>query len=533
MIPAPATETAYAPGTNDLGSGSEHPMIRAVIFIGASDVSMMVAEVDLRNLRVLDTLTCPIELAHDIFRGGVISRDTMNRCVHIVSNYNELLNEYRLGGEVEVRLLASNVLLDVRNADTIINRLQIACHLQLEIMDDGEMTRLLYLNMKSMLERHSGLSRKRVMVLHVGPGNTRILLFDRGRITYYASYRMGAYRTIEAIGDMVFGGADHECAVIREHIRGVVEQIRHDADGVLSDRPDAMMIFGPDFHHISTPLFQGDEISTELLSELVDEIARTPYSQRQAKYKEDYASTGAILSSAVTYLSLAQEFTPETLFYPQEDFSHSFLRHLMPSRKDDFALEQEVLHFSTLLANRYNVDPSHSRQVRKLSTSLFDQLQNLHGLSRHDRLLLKVSAILHEIGTFINQKDHHLHGQYIILNSEIFGLSRQDINIVGLMARYHRHGVPTVADTTYAKLDQPTRLRLQKLAAILRVADAMERAHSGRINQFKVCYNNRRLELLISSVHDLTVENIAMRTKADLFTDIFGYDIQLMPAQQD
>lgn len=511
----------------------ERTAVRAVIFIGAGEVAMMVAEADLGSLRVLDVLTCPIELAHDIFRDGVVSRDTMDRCVHIVSNYNELLNEYRLGGSVQVRLLASNVLLDVRNVDTIVNRLQITCGLNLEIMDDGEMTRLLYLNMKSMLERHSGLSRKRVMVLHVGPGNTRVLLFDRGRITYYASYRMGAYRTVEAIGDTAFGGADHECAVIREHIRGVIEQIRHDADETMQGSPDAMMIFGPDFHHISTPMFEGDEISTDALADLVDEIARTPYSQRQGQYKEDYASVGALLSSAVTYLSLAREFTPGTLFYPKEEFSHSFLRNLMPSRKDDFALEQEVLHFATLLANRFKVDPGHSRQVRKLSTALFDQLQELHGLSRHDRLLLKVSAILHEIGTFINQKNHHLHGQYIILNSEIFGLSRQDINIVGLMARYHRHGVPSAADPTYAKLDQPNRLRLQKLAAILRVADAMERAHSGRINQFTVRYNNRRLELLIPSAHDLTVENIAMRTKADLFTDIFGYDIQLMPAQQD
>ena len=510
----------------------ERTTVRAVIFIGASDVSMMVAEADLGSMRVLDVLSCPIELAHDIFRDGVISRDTMDRCVHIVSNYNELLNEYRLGGGVQVRLLASNVLLDVRNTDTIVNRLQVTCGLQLEIMDDGEMTRLLYINMKSMLERHSGLSRKRVMVLHVGPGNTRILLFDRGRITYYASYRMGAYRTVEAIGDTAFGSADHECAVIREHIRGVVEQIRHDAEEAIPTAPDAMIIFGPDFHHINTPLFHGDEIDVDALAELADEIARTPHSQRQAQYKEDYASAGALLSSVVTYLSLAREFNPGTLLYPEEEFSHSFLRNLMPARKDDFALEQEVLHFSTLLANRYKVDPSHSRQVRKLSTALFDQLQELHGLSRHDRLLLKVSAILHEIGTFINQKNHHLHGQYIILHSEIFGLSRQDINIIGLMARYHRHGVPTAADATYAKLDQPNRLRLQKLAAILRVADAMERAHSGRITDFTVRYNNRKLELLIPSAHDLTVENIAMRTKADLFTDIFGYDVQLTPAKE-
>ena len=139
-----------------------------------------------------------------------------------------------------------------------------------------------------------------------------------------------------------------------------------------------------------------------------------------------------------------------------------------------------------------------------------------------------MAAILHEVGAFINPKAHHRHGQYIILNSEIFGLSRKDVEVIGMLARYHRHGFPTTEDRSYAELDQTARLRVQKLAAILRVADAMERAHSHRISQFSVRFNNRRLELVVSGVHDLTIENLALRTKADLFTTIFGYDVQLV-----
>ena len=132
--------------------------------------------------------------------------------------------------------------------------------------------------------------------------------------------------------------------------------------------------------------------------------------------------------------------------------------------------------------------------------------------------------------TFISPKNHHRHGQYIILNSEIFGLSREDVEIIGLLARYHRHGVPTTAEYTYADLEQANRLRVQKLAALLRVADAMERAHSHRISSFTVRYTARKLELLVPGVHDLTIENLALRSKADLFTEIFGSDVQLLPA---
>ena len=134
------------------------PVVKAVIFLGADAVSMMVAEQTGSETRVLDVLSQPVELAHDVFNGSCITRDTMDRCVQIVQGYNELLTEYRLAGKVEVRLLATNILLDVRNMDTLVNRLQITCGLQLEVMDDGEMTRLLYLNTRAVLGRHAELS---------------------------------------------------------------------------------------------------------------------------------------------------------------------------------------------------------------------------------------------------------------------------------------------------------------------------------------------------------------------------------------
>lgn len=503
--------------------------IRAVIFLGADALSMMVAEADGASLRVLDVLSQPIALAQDVFNGGTIGRDTMERCVHIVRGYNDLLGEYRLAGTVQVRLLATNILLDVRNLDTLVNRLQINCGLQLEVMDDGEMTRLLYLNTKATFAGHEELEHKRVLVLHVGPGNTRILLFDKGRISYYASYRMGAHRTGIATSETDLGGTESESAMIREHIRGIMEQIFYDLEDALPKAPDALVVYGPDFHRVNSPLVQGSRVTTEKLNRLAHEITATPPARRAERYDEDSASVCALLPNVIIALTIMRELGPKLTFFPAEEFSHAFLRDLLPGQDDNLALESEVVHFTALLAAHYRVDRGHSQQIRKLSMSLFDQLQELHGLTRHDRLLLKVAAILHEVGTYISPRNHHHHSQYIILNSEIFGLSRRDVEIVGLLARYHRHGAPTAENRSYAELNQQDRLRVQKLAALLRVAEAMERAHSHRISSFTVRTNNRRLEFLVPDVHDLTIENMALRSKGALFTDIFGFDIVLLP----
>lgn len=513
------------------GKKDEGVRVQAVIFVGASAVSMLVAEVHGRECRVLDVLSRPIDMAHDVFTLSNVTRDTMDRCVQIVRGFNDLLAEYRMAGQLEVRLLATNILMGIHNMDTLVNRLQLTCSLHLEVMDNGEMTRLLYLSLNALLERHAELQKKRLLVLHVGPGNTRVLVFDKGRITHYANYRMGAHRTGISIGETESADSDSESALIREHIRGTVEMMTYDLESALPAAPEALVIYGPDFHLPRSPLAVGDNVTVEGLTKLAHEIARTPAERRTERYREDYAGVYALLPSVITYQTIARAVEPQSILCPPEEYEHSFLLNLLPARTDDAAMEEEVIHFAQLLADRYRTDRAHSRHIRKLSISLFDQLKELHGLTRHDRLLLKVAAILHEIGTFISPRGHHHHSQYIILNSEIFGLSRLDIEIVGLLARYHRHGAPSEEDRSYMELALPDRLRVQKLAALLRVAEAMERAHSRRVNEFTIRFNARRIELLVPHVHDLTLENMGLRSKGALFTDIFGFDIALLPVQ--
>ena len=131
-------------------------------------------------------------------------------------------------------------------------------------------------------------------------------------------------------------------------------------------------------------------------------------------------------------------------------------------------------------------------------------------------------SILHEVGTYISPRAHHKHSEYIILNSEIFGLDRLDVTLVALIARYHRHSVPRLDHPSYSALSTDDRIRICKLAAILRVADALERTHDQRVSQIEIRRAPNKLRLRLPSIADATVERLAMASKADLFEQVFG-----------
>src|SRR5262249_29518488 len=105
-------------------------------------------------------------------------------------------------------------------------------------------------------------------------------------------------------------------------------------------------------------------------------------------------------------------------------------------------LSRQVMASAQALGEKYRFDAAHGNAVTHLSTRLFDDLRVEHGLPDRDRLLLMVAALLHDVGIHVNRTAHHKHSQYLLAASDIFGLSREDLAVVGNVARYHRRAPP-------------------------------------------------------------------------------------------
>jgi exopolyphosphatase/guanosine-5'-triphosphate,3'-diphosphate pyrophosphatase len=116
---------------------------------------------------------------------------------------------------------------------------------------------------------------------------------------------------------------------------------------------------------------------------------------------------------------------------------------------------------------------------------------------------------------------------YLIQNSELFGLSRRDILLVALIARYHRRATPKTVHDDYADLDREGRLAVAKLSAILRVADALDRSHSQRISAIECRKEKDRFVIAVPNVDDLTLEQLALQNKSDMFEDVYGMSVAI------
>jgi exopolyphosphatase/guanosine-5'-triphosphate,3'-diphosphate pyrophosphatase len=506
-------------GNSETRQGTAENLFTA-LHIGASSVSMMVAERAADgSLSPIDFLEKPAPVARDIFRSGSVSPSTTERVVSIIKAYQKSLSELGLDPHAVTRAVASNILSEAVNHETVMNRIRIACGLKIGTIDDGEMTRLIYLKTRRRLQHLPAMRKDTTLVLHVGPGNTRALLFQNGLITRYTSYRMGTHRTREAVdGSHAEGPA--LLRVIREHAYGNLAQIRFDFSDVTID---GIVMIGYEIQSIAPSLTRSNQAcSTKSFRLFTADAANLSDVELVKRFQLDYQTAEALLPALEINLAIAETLKLKEIHIPISEYEQGLLHDLLVSRELTGAFAAEVLRSARILSERYQSDPSHGEHVGNLCTRFFQELADLHQLNPHDLLLLQVAAILHEVGTYVSPRAHHKHSEYIILNSEVFGLDRLDVTIVALVARYHRHSGPRLDHPTYGALSTEDRIRVSKLAALLRVADALERTHAQRVSQLEFHRSPTALRIRLPGLANAAVERLAMASKADLFEQVFG-----------
>jgi exopolyphosphatase/guanosine-5'-triphosphate,3'-diphosphate pyrophosphatase len=271
------------------------------------------------------------------------------------------------------------------------------------------------------------------------------------------------------------------------------------------------------------------------LRKLIEKLASLTFEERISKLglREDRADV--ILPAAVVYEGVAELAGATEILVPRVGVKEGLVLDLVDELRNHTAhwdrREGEIRTAAILLGRRFFFDEAHASQVAKLSLALFNELGELHGLKSRERRLLLAGALLHDIGQYVSYRGHHKHSQYLIVNSELPGFSPPEHQIVGFLARYHRRSEPRDSHPGFLDLSEGDREVVRRLAAILRVADALDREHVARVATVRPRITNDAVVLEIETRGDLALEEWALRKKGQMFVGVFGKPITLEAAQ--
>jgi exopolyphosphatase/guanosine-5'-triphosphate,3'-diphosphate pyrophosphatase len=506
------------------------PRTAAVIDIGATSIRMAIGEIqDADHVRTLATLVRPVALGKDAFTTRRLRRSTIEECVRILKDYQRVLPSYGVTSRDQVRVVATSAVREASNRLTFLDRIYIATGIEVEPIDEAEVNRITYMGVLPSLQRDPQLDEAKAIVLEVGGGSTELLVVRSGNVLLSDTYRLGSVRLLETLQSLGVPVAKRRSLMesqIQRTVGRIREQVRSDAHIELialggDMRFAARILAGPpDSNELQQiPVASLEQLARACLDRTDDELVRD--------YDISYAEAQTLGPALLTYALTARAFELQSVRVSNTNLRDGLLNDLAARETWTAEFRNQIVRSAISLGRKFDFDEQHARHVAGLARKLFLQLTAEHGLDPRLEVVLYVAALLHEIGLFVNIRSNHKHAMYLIRNSELFGLSRRDVLLVSLVARYHRRSYPQPTHEGYATLDRDGRVAVSKLAALLRVAIALNESRSGRIKELRCVRQREQLLIEALGVDDVAIEQLAMRQNAGMFEEVFGLPVFL------
>jgi len=503
--------------------------LTAILEIGSTGIRLHVAEIlPDGNWKVLERAVRPVGLGRDVFTSGVLSRESILECLTVLQNYRELLEGWGIADN-DIHVIATSALRAARNRDVFIDRVRQETGFNLSIVEGIEENRLMYLAVRFALKNDLPLFwRANSMIIEVGGGSTEIMLLRRGQMVAAHSLKMGTIIIDQRSRYGIGAGLVYE-RFLNENIRNTL----------------GMLNLEMDFAHVRTVVAAGtdariaaDQAGKELNANcrIIEREDFFKFTEKVCGYSierciNEFGSSYADAEGLIPGLLVLKLFLEHTgaanVAVPYVTIRDGYLADLasgVDSKLQDEFFSQ-IIASAVNLGRKFHFDEAHSRYVANCCMTLFDALTKEHGMNRRHRIMLEIAAILHDIGAYVKSSGHQKHGQYLVANSEIFGLHNDELNIIANVISYHRGEPPSQSDIEYVKLQREERVLVLKMASILRVADALDRGHSQQIKNIIVERRRETVVLHVDKTYDLSLELMGIEEKGGMFQDVFGYKV--------
>ncbi|GIX04715.1 MAG: exopolyphosphatase [Planctomycetaceae bacterium] len=506
------------------------PQVVAVIDVGTTALRMTVAEIsEGPHVRILANLSQPVALGRDTFTRGSIEKSTIEECVRVLRSYRRILHEHHVTRPEEIRCVATSAVREAQNRLAFLDRIYAATGFAITTLDEAEVNRITYHGVQPLLRAETQLQGRNIVIAEVGGGSTEVLLVRDADVLFAHTYRLGSLRLREML-EVYRAPLTSFRRVLETHIQRILDSVLQqpmfrdvqDVIGLGGDLRFASKQIDPERAHerlIELPLSRLESFADQILGMNEDKLVH--------RYHLPYADAATLGPALLAYVYLCRALKVERLLVGHVNLRDGVLMEMATrgAWSDDFI--QQVIRSGLECASKFKVDEPHARHVMKLCRILFQGLREEHRLEQRYEVLLSLAALLHEIGLYVSTGSYHKHTMYLINNSELFGLSRNDVMLVALVARYHRKSSPKPTHPGYSTLDRDQRIAVCKLAALLRVADALDATHHQRIHELRMTREAGRLILSIPHVDDLSLEQLALKQSGSLFEETYGMPVLL------
>ncbi|MFO0597642.1 MAG: Ppx/GppA phosphatase family protein [Myxococcaceae bacterium] len=488
--------------------------------LGAIDVGTNAVRLELArvlpdgSIEGLHTERDPVRPGEGLFKSGVISREVATRLVATLRRYSALCKRYG----ARVRAVATSALREARNRDDIVRRVRKEAELSLDVVSGREEARLICLGVLN-----GKAPTQRSLCIDIGGGSTEIIFAHGDQPKDLWSVDLGAVRLTELF-ELKDEVPRKKLALVRNFAREILdERLKTAPKGLPHGAIGSSGTIG------AVVAFSRKEgvghATVQQISRAVEELAEMDVEKRRKRF--DPRRADIIVAGAVVLEAVMKRLKVQTITAVDRGLREGILYDLLKRRRTD-ASDHSLSEAALALGRRFGFGEPHGVQVSRLALTLFDDLATLHQLPAAARPYLEVAALLHDLGHVVNVQKHHKHTHYLILSSDLPGLTDRERQLVALIARFHRRSAPEPQHELLAPLSPSDFRVVRKCAALLRVADSLDRSHRQPVRDLSAQVRGRSVIITVRARDSVDLELWDIEHEKDLFREVFGRSLQVI-----
>ncbi|HEY2093959.1 MAG TPA: Ppx/GppA phosphatase family protein [Thermoanaerobaculia bacterium] len=478
----------------------------AAIDVGTNSIHMIVAELQRRGYRVVDKEKEMVQLGLSSLDGAPLSESAMSRGVDAIAHMAEVAR----GWEVEeIIAVATSAVREAPNRREFLRRVKDASGVKLRCISGEEEADYIYRAIRSSVDLGGGTS----LCIDIGGGSVEFIIATASEIYFTASEPLGSLRLAQRFRLQDLATADDIAACRRfaaGHLKKVHKQVR--LIGV-----DQCIGTSGTIQALATLVPQ--PFTRAALEELLGRLTGTTAKERVERFGIEEKRANTILGGAVALVAILETLGIESLIVSPAAIREGII--VARAAVKTSASARSLRRSSVLaLAERSDCDKRHARHVALLAARIFDQTARLHALPLDSRELLEHAALLHEVGMHVSDRGYHKHSYYLIRHAALRGFSDEELAVIANVARYHRKSEPDDDHENLAELSAAQRGDVEKLSAILRIAEALDRSHRQSVRDVAVRLDGN-VKFLVRARSNAAVEIAAAEKRARYFGTLF------------
>src|SRR5262245_32278268 len=499
----------------------------AAIDIGTNSIHMVIAQATtLGAFEVVDREREVVQIGRDSFAGGRLRADAIRRTVDALARYVQLARRHQVD---RILCTATAAVREAKNGGEFLAAARKFAGVTPRVIPGEEEGRLIYLAVKAAL----GLDEQPALIVDIGGGSAQLVVGNRDKLMLAVSAPLGGLRLTQLLlqSDPPARG---ELQKLRRTIR---KQMREPLKKALDLLPQRVYGSSGSIHALASVAhwmergeaiehLNGHVLTLPSLKKLTRELCRMSTAERERLPGIDAKRAEIIVAGALVLIHVLEEADADGITLSDYGVREGLVTDYIAFHAEEISalepIEDVRLRSIAALLKKFGAEGNHPRHVAKLALMLFDQLKSIHQLPPAARDLLHFAALLHDIGSAIGYDGHPEHSDYSVKHGNLRGLSAEALGLVANIARYHGKRRPRKRDIDFRMLDKPSRRMVQWLAALLRIAEGLDRSHYQLIRGLRVVRRDDLLSILVNARREARLEIWAARRRTDLLERVMS-----------